>query len=83
MKKSSFPIFLLIVSVSFVSFFAGKSSHSLKEEGEDTNVRQSGFTFINPLLECENNGSFAKQKYLPFEKDLKREIENNITKNHS
>jgi beta-lactamase class A len=42
-------------------------------------MRQSGYTFINPLLECENNDSFAKQKYIPFERITIERINNEVT----
>ncbi len=50
---------------------------------ENSSIRQSGYEFINPLLECENNDSFAKQKYIPFEQDTIKRIENEVQKTHS
>lgn len=38
----------------------------------------SGYSFTNPLLECENNGSFAKQKYIPFEDEAIHRIQTEI-----
>ena len=40
-----------------------------------TSVRQSGYEFINPLVECETDTIDNNQKYLPFEKELTRKIE--------
>lgn len=76
MKKSFFfPLFLLILSGS-IGFFFGKNMDTGYLTSEENSVRQSGYQFINPLLECENNGSFAKQKYIPFEKEVVEKIEN-------
>jgi beta-lactamase class A len=37
---------------------------------ESTSVRQSGYTYINPLLECETTTVGIKHKYIPFERGL-------------
>ena len=67
-----------------VGFWVGKiTSEKEIPKNDDSLTRQSGYIYTNPLLECENNGSFAKQKYIPFEKKLIEKIENNITQNHS
>lgn len=46
-----------------------------------SSVRQSGYTFINPLLECETNTFGNNQKYIPFEKDLISKINSLKSKN--
>lgn len=33
----------------------------------DHSIRQSGYKFINPLLECEVQNKVERQKYIPFE----------------
>ena len=46
---------------------------------EEHGVRQHGeYTYTNPLLECENNSTFAKQKYIPFENTILSRIEKEI-----
>lgn len=44
-------------------------------------IRQDGYTFINPLLECETKTYGNNQKYIPFEKDLIEKINERKEKN--
>ncbi len=85
MKKRA-PLFWIIILLSAaLGFWIGKLYPQVSPAypKEDTPIRQSGYIYTNPLLECENNGSFAKQKYIPFERKLVEKIEDNITQNHS
>lgn len=34
---------------------------------DDYSIRESGYSFINPLLECEIQSKWERQKYIPFE----------------
>lgn len=52
-----------------------------KDESEDKEIRQSGYTFINPLLECEMDDSDISSKYIPFENEAKEHIQDYISKN--
>lgn len=47
---------------------------SLWDEEDVLSIRQDGYTFINPLLECETKTYGNNQKYIPFEKDLIEKI---------
>ncbi len=50
---------------------------SLKEEWSYVK-RQSGYSFIDPLLECEIQTYGDQRKFIPFEKELVSKIEENI-----
>lgn len=52
------------------------------QDNETMSIRQSGYNFINPLLECETSTTWNNQKYIPFEKELIRKIEG-IESSHS
>lgn len=43
------------------------SSDDPKETDTNKSVRQTGYDFINPLLECEMQNKTERQKYIPFE----------------
>ncbi len=73
---------IIIISVS-LGFSIGKLYPSNIQPDEDLRAHQVGYTYTNPLLECENNSSFAKQKYIPFEKITIQKIQENISQNHS
>lgn len=64
-------------------FLIGNTYENTDIQDSELPIRQSGHTFTNPLLECENNSSFAKQKYIPFEKDALERIEKEVKKSHS
>ncbi|MBX9809213.1 class A beta-lactamase-related serine hydrolase [Candidatus Gracilibacteria bacterium] len=52
--------------------------------GADHSIRQSGYRFINPLLECEVQNKIERQKYIPFEEvAINRINEEVINKNPS
>lgn len=40
--------------------------------------RQSGYSFINPLLDCEVEWKWENQKYIPFEKEVTEKIKKTI-----
>jgi beta-lactamase class A len=57
----------------------GKQNEKYKEDaGKTSVVRQRGFHFINPILECEIEGEIALNKYIPFEKKTKKAIQEEI-----
>ncbi len=83
MKKASpFVLFAILFSVS-LGFILWKYGNTRENSLEESSIRQSWYTFINPLLECENNGSFAKQKYIPFEKNTIARIKNEVQEANS
>jgi beta-lactamase class A len=49
----------------------------------DYSIRQSGYDFINPLLECEIQNSGDRQKYIPFEAKTIERIQKEIIETHS
>ena len=51
-------------------------------EKTDHSVRQSGYNFINPLLECEVQNNAERQKYVPFEQVTINRIQNEVIKKH-
>jgi len=47
--------------------------------GNSGQTRNSlGYSFINPLIECDNNGSDTVEKYIPFEAETKKKIQDEI-----
>lgn len=86
-SQNSHPIRPIIISIIslVIGLFLWKFSFS-DDTLSDTSIWDepigirslSGYTFTNPLLECENNGSFAKQKYIPFEKNTLERIQEEI-----
>jgi hypothetical protein len=52
-------------TIGFLSYNSGLADHS--EEDMNHSIRQSGYDFINPLLECEIQNKIERQKYIPFE----------------
>lgn len=84
MKHSFFIILCISIISGTLWYIVGKNSISLDPREEDSKtVRQEISWLTNPLLECENNGSFAKQKYMPFEKPTLARIENEVIHAHS
>ena len=85
MKHHSFS-FLYLILVAIIAggvwFFWAIYTQEQPFPNGDESIRQSWYTFINPLLECENNDSFAKQKYIPFEKDTIKRIKDEVEKTH-
>ncbi len=49
----------------------------------DYSIRQSGYDFINPLLECEIQNNGDRQKYIPFEAKTIERIQKEIIETHS
>ena len=69
---------------SILGFFIGKYLDTPGIQDEESSIRNGkSFIYTNPLLECENNGTFAKQKYIPFESEVIQKIEKNIKESHS
>ena len=64
----------------YLGFFMGqKSSPQIKEDNSDTQtkeIRQSGYNFINPLLECEvdNSSPILKSSELKIKKTIQEDI---------
>ena len=73
---------IIIISIS-LGFSIGTLYPSNIQSDEGIRTHQAGYLYTNPLLECENNGSFAKQKYIPFEKITLQKIQENMSQNHS
>lgn len=74
-------IVLAIITASFFAgvFFAGNNQNQQEEIIEDSRTSLSwGYTFINPLLECEVNTLGAHQRYIPFEKETKDKLETEV-----
>jgi len=83
--------FLIKYRLHILSFFAGfglcivlfsTGDHKKEEVGGTSSVktelRQNGFSFINPLLECEMEGQILNNEYIPFEEEAKNKIQKNI-----
>lgn len=83
MKRIPFLTVFIVISSISLWFLIGENLPSKEIHEEESSIRQSGYTFINPLLECENNTSFAKQKYIPFEKTIINRISDEIEKTYS
>lgn len=49
----------------------------------DYSIRQNGYDFINPLLECEIQNNWDRQKYIPFEKKSIERIKKEVIDTHS
>ncbi len=49
----------------------------------DFSIRQSGYDFINPLLECEIQNNWDRQKYIPFEAKTISRIKKEIIETQS
>lgn len=49
----------------------------------DFSIRQSGYNFINPLLECEIQNNWDRQKYIPFEAKTIDRIKKEVIETHS
>jgi beta-lactamase class A len=71
------------VVASVCGFLIGNTHENTDTQDSDISIRQSGYTFTNPLLECENNGSFAKQKYIPFEQNTIKRLTEEVQKSNS
>lgn len=83
MKHTFLFCSILVLISGFTGFWIWNQDESMTIQTEDATIRQSGYTFTNPLLECENNTSLAKQKYIPFEQDSIERIEREVEKTHS
>jgi beta-lactamase class A len=62
-------------------FFGISGNWTASNEPEEEEIRQSGYIFINPLLECEMDDSIISSKYIPFEDKTKKQIQEYISKN--
>lgn len=72
-------IFFVSLTVFLAWSYVKNSEKKQKEEStKTTEVRQSGYQFINPLIECEIEGDAALKKYIPFEKETKKIIQEEI-----
>jgi len=69
------PIIIVGVCCFFIGFIIPKSYDYNFEKKSET--RESGYNFINPLIECADNNQLISQ-YIPFEKDIKNLIESEI-----
>lgn len=84
--KASNKIKILFVVFLVASFFAGYFLNQYQYSSENTKsnrqVRQSGYKFINPLLECEvGNSSQESLAQADFKHNLEEFIDNEISKN--
>ena len=80
-KYFSKALFFVAGFVFCLLFFSMFGNWSGKGESEEREIRQSGYTFINPLLECEMDDSDISNKYIPFENEAKEHIQDYISKN--
>lgn len=80
--KKFFLAIIIIVSFS-VGYFLGTNKNNSQKEIQNANsfneIRQEGYKFINPLLECET-GSLGLGN-VSFESEIKKEIENGMKNN--
>lgn len=83
MKKYSIVIILCVIFL-FAWYWIWKINFKkikiIWEEKISHSERQSWYTFINPLLECEIQSEVDQEKYIPFEKKLIKDIQDNIMK---
>ena len=89
MQRKPFTSLIGIITVFSCWFFAW-TQWNTTDQYADTDAtqqeRQRGtweYTFINPLIECEIATIGSQQKYIPFERDLKKKIQETIIASHS
>lgn len=76
--KNKFFLITLLCIVFFAIGFFTQRMILVSESKEISQTRQTGYKFINPLLECEVNDSLNNQKYIPFEDKVKSEIKSDV-----
>jgi beta-lactamase class A len=78
MKKTAILIAIIFFALGFFAnkFYFGKLFQI--GPGEVEEVRQGGYRFINPLMECETQGETALKKYIPFENRIKERVQKEV-----
>lgn len=71
-------IFLICIIIFLIWTNFGNRNEKNNDENKTKEIRQSGYDFINPLLECDIEGEPAIKKYIPFESRLKDKIEKEV-----
>ena len=81
LKKRQFIVIQIIIIFfwSLATWFYVESAKGNKQKStSEKEVRQGGYKFISPLLECELQENDSIQKYIPFENRLKEKITTEI-----
>jgi beta-lactamase class A len=78
MKKTAILIAIIFFVLGFFAdkFYFEKLFQTGPSEVEE--VRQGGYRFVNPLLECEMQGESALKKYIPFENRIKGRVQKEV-----
>lgn len=75
-QKKNYHYYLLfivtILLVFFCGYYFGKNGKSENDSEQNKEIRQSGYAFISPLLECEMGRGSS------FSKSLEMKVKNNI-----
>lgn len=72
-----------IVWALLTVYLTSGSTEQKQAKDTDYSIRQSGYTFINPLLECEIQSKGERQKYIPFETKTIERIKKEIIAVHT
>lgn len=80
--------FSLVITASILSFILGVVFSWQKDEiqNSEDDIRTSlswWYKYINPLLECEINTLWSRQKYIPFENETKERIKKEVIETNS
>lgn len=76
MRKIVFPLLVLVVGIG-IGFFIGRTFIPAKTPTNDLDarqVRQGGYSYINPLLECELGGDQLSKQFVSFRYRIEAEI---------
>ncbi len=83
MAQKIIPTVIAMAGLFLIGFFLGKSNPDSLNSALNTirgqQVRQSGFTYINPLLECEIAEELDFAELTPFKKDVEKYVGDQIT----
>lgn len=72
-------VFVSGIAVGFLIFHEPEKKIDDVKGQQNVEVRQNGFEFINPLLECEVGEAELNQKYIPFEEEVKKLIQESVS----
>ena len=82
LSHKSIFIFILWATIGVICTIGINQYNPLQDNNIDYSVRQSGYNFINPLLECEIQNHWDRQKYIPFETNTINRIKKEIIETH-
>ena len=71
-------IFIICIIAFLIWTNFGSRYKKNDDENKTKEIRQSGYDFVNPLLECEVEGEQALKSYVPFEKKIKNRVNEEI-----